>query len=132
MPDETVRRSYRTDTRQGVRLKNARGGVEAVWLMDLSPTGCKVLLRYGRPRVGDSVALLAAGLERIAGVVRWTKADRAGIEFSRPLHPAVADHLAKASFADDDTQRRSTFGSADSLGRRLLPRPGNGAARSVA
>jgi len=132
MAQETFRKSNRHLTKQRVRCKTARGGSEAVWMLDLSPTGCQVQLQYGRLKVGERVVVHPHGLEGISGAVRWVKASNGGIEFTSPLHPSVADHLAKATFIDDDTARRSVFGTANSLGRRLLPPPTSTIVRSVA
>jgi hypothetical protein len=131
MSQETFRKNKRQETKQTVRCKTSHGGAELVWMLDLSPTGCQVMTQHGRLRVGESVIVRPQGLEGIPGFVRWSKADRAGIEFSPPLHPSVADHVAKMNFVEEDTNRRRVFGSADHLGRRFLPKPTVSIVRSV-
>lgn len=99
-------------------------------MLDVSASGCQIQLQYGRLREGESVTVQPQGLEGLPGFVRWSKGSHAGIEFSTPLHPSVVDHLAKATVVDDETGR-SAFGTADTLGKRLLPRPTISILRSV-
>lgn len=132
MSELTFRRSTRQEARQRVHFKNGRKGVESVWMLDLSPSGCQILLNYGRLKMGEAVIIQPNGLEGISGFVRWCKGDRAGIEFSPPLHPSVADHVAKAANIQNGTSRRGVFGTADTLGKRLLPPHSATLIRSVA
>lgn len=100
-------------------------------MLDISPSGCQVQLQYGRLKVGESVTVQPQGLEGLPGFVRWFKGSRAGIEFSPPLHPSVANNLAKATYVEDNTGGRCSFGTAHTLGKRLLPPPTVSILRSV-
>ncbi|HET9397403.1 MAG TPA: PilZ domain-containing protein [Sphingomicrobium sp.] len=55
---------------------------------DISPEGCRVELPV-KVATGDMIWVTFPGLEAIQGKVCWVKEWVAGIEFSRPLYPAV-------------------------------------------
>ena len=55
---------------------------------DISPQGCRVELPV-RVTTDDTIWVTFPGLEAIQGKVCWTEEWVAGIEFDRPLHPAV-------------------------------------------
>lgn len=131
MSQEIFRRSVRQETRQHVRYRNSRGRGEWVWMLDISPTGCLMIVQ-SRLTVGECITVQPQGLEEIPSYVRWCKEGRAGLEFARPLHPSVADHLARMIIVEGATGGRSEFGAAPSLGRRLLPKPTISIVRSVA
>lgn len=59
---------------------------------DFSTHGCKIEL-VDRLAIGEKLYLKIDGLEMLEGRVRWCEDFRAGIEFSRPLYPAVCDML---------------------------------------
>ena len=44
-------------------------------------------------RAGQAVSVKLPTLEYLQAIVRWVEADKAGIEFSNPLYPAVFEHL---------------------------------------
>ena len=44
---------------------------------------------------GAAYGLKIDGLETLGSTAAWTAGQSAGLEFERPLHPAVADHIAK-------------------------------------
>lgn len=132
MAEKCFRRGERKETRQRVRCRNKRGTAPTVTMLDLSPSGCQVLLQGGRLITGEPVIVRPEGFVEIAGFVRWIKEDRAGIEFTAHLHPSVVDHLIKTAITESDAQRHKGFGIAESLGRRLLPMPTVTIIRSVA
>ncbi len=55
---------------------------------DVSPDGCKVEL-IDRPEIGEQLSIKFDGLEALQARVRWIEKTRAGLEFVRPIHPAV-------------------------------------------
>lgn len=57
---------------------------------DLSPDGCKAEF-VERPLLDEQLWIKFDGLEALEGRVRWLAGARAGVEFVRPLHPAVFD-----------------------------------------
>ena len=59
---------------------------------DLSPHGCKVEF-VDRPRLDEKVWLKFEGLEALEGMVCWVRGTEAGVEFERPIHPAVFNLL---------------------------------------
>jgi len=130
MNSERLRKDHRDATQQPVQFRNKRGLASSVWMVNLSPSGCQVQLQFGRLVPGEPVTIRPVGFENIAGYVRWVKGDRAGIEFTPPLHASVAAHIAKLVVTTSDP--RPAFGVADALGRRLLPAPNATITRSVA
>jgi len=59
-------------------------------IMDLSPEGCRVEVPV-RVQPEDVIWITFPGLEALQGKVCWVKEWVAGVEFDRPLHPAVFD-----------------------------------------
>lgn len=91
-------RNPRTAVRMPATCRGSTGLRDEGWLEDISEVGCCFVTRATCFKVGSHVALRPGGLEGITGIVRWVKANRCGIEFSRPLYGAVFDHLC-AQFA---------------------------------
>lgn len=63
-------------------------------VFDLSPTGCKVEF-VERPRPGEQLWARFEGLDSIEATVRWVDGYYGGIEFVKPIHPAVFELLKK-------------------------------------
>lgn len=61
---------------------------------DMSPQGCRVELPV-KVVAKDMIWISLPGLEAIQGKVCWVKEWVAGIEFDRPLHPAVFEMVEK-------------------------------------
>ena len=61
-------------------------------VVDLTPCGCKVEF-VERPRAGDVVWAKFHGLEALEATVRWVDGLVGGIEFKRPIYPAVFELL---------------------------------------
>lgn len=61
-----------------------------VHVYDLSPVGCKAEF-VERPRLDEQLWIKFDGLEALEARVRWLAGAKAGVEFVRPLHPAVFD-----------------------------------------
>lgn len=57
---------------------------------DISPEGCRVELPV-RVSPGDTIWVTFPGIEAILAKIRWVEEWIAGIEFDRPLYPAVFD-----------------------------------------
>lgn len=64
-------------------------------VVDVSENGCRIELCSGSVRAGQHVTVKISGLEAWSGVVRWAEKFQVGVEFTRPLHPAVVDHLGR-------------------------------------
>jgi hypothetical protein len=63
-------------------------------LSDISPDGCRV--QTTEPlKIGDHLVMSIEGLEPWPARIIWVSGEDRGAEFDRPLHPAVADHIAR-------------------------------------
>lgn len=89
---DVPRRAERVPLRADILFRRSGDARYAVDLVDLSPDGCRIDL----PEVltiGERVWIALPGLEPIQAEVRWVKEWTAGIQFLRPLYPAVFDHI---------------------------------------
>jgi hypothetical protein len=59
---------------------------------DASPHGCKLEF-VERPELAERVWVKFEGMDSLEGLVCWVDGFVAGIEFVRPIHPAVFDAL---------------------------------------
>jgi hypothetical protein len=59
---------------------------------DASPYGCKLEF-VERPRLDELVWVKFDGLEALEASVCWIEGHAVGLEFSRPIHPAVFENL---------------------------------------
>jgi hypothetical protein len=88
------RRAFRVPTSIAAVARTARGLVHHVEISDLTPDGC-ALTAPGQPLAAGAVyALKIDGLESLPSIARWTAGARSGLQFERPLYPAIADHIA--------------------------------------
>jgi hypothetical protein len=72
-----------------------RSGYE-VPVSDIATRGCKVEFT-DRPDIGESVSLRFDGLDSLEATVRWITDRSCGLDFARPLHPAILDMLLQPS-----------------------------------
>lgn len=79
-----------------VLVRRAGGNSYRVEIFDISESGCKIET-VDRPVVGENLWVRFAGLEAIQATVSWIAPPLAGLQFERPIHPAVFDAL-KARF----------------------------------
>ena len=80
----------------GGQAQCRRGSMrETVELRDVSAGGARVLA-LSPLRVGHAIWLKLPGIEAQEAMVVWTVGCESGCEFTRPLHPAVLDMLARA------------------------------------
>lgn len=63
-----------------------------VKLFDLSPHGCKIEF-VERPRLDEVVWAKFEGLDALEAMVCWIDGSAGGLEFNRPIYPAVFDML---------------------------------------
>jgi len=66
-----------------------------VLVTDLSRHGCRICAQTLWLPAGQMIVLRPAGLESLLGTVRWSRDGEAGIEFERPLHLAIVEHLQR-------------------------------------
>lgn len=84
---------FTTDIAAGVRERGrSRIDIEVV---DLSTHGCRIEYK-GMLVVGAQAWLTLPGLEGWSARVAWMKEREAGLDFLRPLHPAVAARVIGA------------------------------------
>lgn len=101
-------------------LRAGSGRARGAKLSDLSEAGCRLEVDAGALDANQAVTVKPPALEGLAGVVRWTRGNVAGIEFADPLHPAVVDHVAgEARLAGQPPVPRRASGFTDNFGRPL-------------
>jgi hypothetical protein len=69
-------------------LRREGGNNYRVQVFDISSTGCKVEI-VERPVVDERVWIRFEGLESLHATVMWVAPPLAGLQFERPIHPAV-------------------------------------------
>lgn len=90
---EERRRDDRVPLDIAVDFRRAKEHRYEVRLRDLTAHGCRIDLpeHVSNP---DEVWVTLPGLETLSSTVRWKSEWVAGVEFKRPMHPAVFDHMA--------------------------------------
>ena len=63
-----------------------------VRVFDTSRHGCKIEF-VERPKLDERTWIKFDGLEALEALVCWVDGHTAGVEFDRPMHPAVFDML---------------------------------------
>lgn len=91
-PQETPRDHDRIDLTAEVQLRRVGRQKYQGRTFDVSPKGCKVEF-IERPRVGEMLWIGFEGLDPIEAEVRWIDGFFGGVEFVRPIYPAVFDLL---------------------------------------
>ena len=89
---KVARKAVRFPADSEVSLRRVGHVKFQVNVRDISPDGCRIDL-IERPRIGESLHLKFEGLEVVECKVRWVEGYIAGLEFVRPIHPAVFDLL---------------------------------------
>ena len=75
------------------RLRNSRGGMTDIAILDLSAAGCMIDARGTGLKEGDRVLVKLEGLEFQPCYVLWIDNDKAGLVFERTLSLSVYEHL---------------------------------------
>jgi hypothetical protein len=91
--EETPRREKRIAVETEVLIRGSARPNYRTRAFDVSPSGCKLDF-VERARVGDRLWVKIAQLEALECTVRWVEGLVGGVEFSRPIHPAVFDLLS--------------------------------------
>lgn len=94
MEEKHSRKADRVMLRAHVDIRRPGDHRYKVVIEDFSPQGCRVEIPVYVDE-GDSIYISLPGLETIEGTVRWKKDWQIGIEFIRPLYPAVFDMMRK-------------------------------------
>lgn len=91
MADRNVpRRAERVSLRADIDFRRAGDHRYRVNILDLSPEGCRIESPI-TVSPGDTLWISLPGLESIQAEACWVKGWTVGVEFSRPLYPAVFD-----------------------------------------
>jgi hypothetical protein len=89
---QAPRKSARIDIQAVVQLRRSGQHNYLVNVHDLSREGCRLEF-VERPSLDERVWIKLEGLETLEAMVCWTEGFCAGVEFVRPIHGAVFDHL---------------------------------------
>ena len=89
-----ARNAVRLTVNAEIQLRSPRVSNYPTGVRDLSATGCCIELVH-RVRLDEHLWIKFSGLEALECIVCWEKEFTAGVEFVRPLHPAVMDMLGK-------------------------------------
>ena len=92
MPGAWPRRAARVTLDAEVTLRRPGRTTYRVKVKDASPHGCRVEF-VERPAPSERAWIKFEGLEPLEATVCWVKGFAAGVQFARPMHPAVFDEL---------------------------------------
>ena len=87
------RRDARLSLDADVEFRRRRATHYTVRMHDLTPKGCKIAPPE-QVDAGELVWLQLPSLESLPSRIKWTSGWQSGIEFDRPMHPAVFDMLS--------------------------------------
>ena len=93
-PPPVPRKCPRITLAADVTLRRAGQNNYRVRIFDASPLGCKIEF-VERPNLDELVWIKFDGLEAMEAMVCWVRGSEAGVEFKRPMYPAVFDLLLK-------------------------------------
>jgi hypothetical protein len=91
-PAKTPRQHERTKLKATILLRRSGRRNFQVQALDVSASGCRVEF-VDRPIVGERQWVKFDGLDAIEAEVSWLEGSSAGLEFIRPVHPAVFELL---------------------------------------
>lgn len=91
-PNPTPRKSARVGLAAEVSLRRSGHKTYRANIHDVSQEGCKVEF-VERPMLDEIVWVKFEGLDALEAVVCWVDGFAAGLEFQRPVYPAVFDVL---------------------------------------
>jgi len=89
---QAPRRSKRLELSAEVTLRRPGKHNFRVRAFDISNEGCKVEF-IDRPDEGETMFIKFDGLDALQAKVRWIERSSIGLEFIRPIHPAVFELL---------------------------------------
>ena len=91
-PTATPRKSPRVGLAAEVSLRRSGQKTYRANVHDVSQDGCKVEF-VERPMLDELVWVKFEGLEALEAMVCWVEGFSVGLEFQRPVHPAVFEVL---------------------------------------
>lgn len=77
-----------------VQLRRSGQHNYVVQVFDISQEGCKIEF-VERPRLDETVWVKFEGLEAVEATVCWVEGFSVGVEFLRPIYPAVFELLVE-------------------------------------
>ena len=77
-----------------VKVRSKGAEMKDIEVLDLSLAGCMVKWRGWRVQEAQRVLISFPALANLPATILWAEDDRLGLEFERPLHEAVYEHLA--------------------------------------
>lgn len=89
---KTPRAHERMPVSAQVLIRRQGGRAYQACIFDVTPAGCKVEF-IERPSAGEVLWAKFDGLEPVEAKVRWVDGFCGGIQFVRPIHPAIFDSL---------------------------------------
>jgi hypothetical protein len=92
MPGSWPRKCSRVSLDAEVSLRRPGKSTYRVRVYDASPHGCKIEF-VERPMPADRAWIKFDGLEPLESLVCWVKGFAAGVQFEKPIHPAVFERL---------------------------------------
>ena len=107
------RAAQRFDARIDGRLNCSQGTRRSIEITDISIGGCSVVIGSQYAAGGRGYAIKIDGLETLGAEIRWIAGEGAGLQFERPLHPAVLDHIVQANPAQGDVKEGAPETVAD-------------------
>ena len=90
--NQDPRRSARVGLSAEITLRRAGQHSYRVKIVDVSPEGCKAEF-VERPQMDEHVWVKFEGLQALEAMVCWVRGLEVGLEFEKPIHPAVFDML---------------------------------------
>jgi hypothetical protein len=94
MDGQRPRKSERVPLKAEVQLRRTGNHSYMVDVQDVSPEGCKVEF-VERPRLDETVWVKFDRMDAIESHVVWVEGFSAGVEFLRPIYPAVFQMLVE-------------------------------------
>jgi hypothetical protein len=89
---QAARKSARVPIKAMVKLRRRGHHNFTVKVYDLSREGCKLEF-LEKPQLDETVWVKFEGLELLMATVCWIEEQTVGVEFERPIHSAVFDHI---------------------------------------
>ncbi len=89
-----TRRAFNSEA----RIRSINQGQVGGQVLDISEKGCKLVLHTEKMLPGQSLTIKIPEIETLVAYVRWRKGKIVGVEFVRPMHSAVVDHLVRKQF----------------------------------
>jgi hypothetical protein len=95
MPERMERRQWpRLPLEADVEFRRKRETRYRIPMYDLTPQGCRIASPE-RLLSGEMIWVQLPSLESLSCSVKWTAQWQSGVEFDRPMHPAVFDMMSR-------------------------------------